>query len=118
MVARDILPETLRQRGAYVDVVWAYQTVLPTSRSAEILERLRAGGIDCVTFTSSSTVTNFLSLFEGEQILPLLEKTATACIGPVTAQTAEKQGLTVRIMPSDYTIPGLANAIREYFEAL
>ena len=116
MVARDILPDTLRQRGAHVDVVPAYQTVLPSGRSAQILRQLNDGEIDCVSFTSSSTVTNFFSLFEGEQILPLMKRAVIACIGPITAQTAEEHGLKVDIMPSEYTVPGLAKAIREFFE--
>ncbi len=116
MIARDILPETLRKRGATVDVAPAYQTVLPDSRSAEILDLLKNGEIDCLTFTSSSTVSNFFSLFAKDQILSFMSKAAIACIGPITAQTAEEYGLKTEIMPSEYTIPGLVEAICSYFE--
>jgi uroporphyrinogen III methyltransferase/synthase len=116
MVARDILPDTLRKRGAHVDVIPAYQTVLPADRSADMLSRFRLGEIHCLTFTSSSTVSNFFSLLPKEEILPLLNKTAIACIGPITAETAEQYGLKVDIMPSEYTIAGLVQAIRDYFE--
>lgn len=116
MEAREILPETLRERGARVDVVPAYQTVLPAERADEIVLRLKQGEIDCLTFTSSSTVTNFFSLFKKEEIMPLLEKPVIACIGPVTAETAKKLGLEVDIMPSEYTIGGLTEAIRSHFE--
>lgn len=115
MVARDVLPDTLRQWGAEIDVLPAYQTVLPRERTTEMLERLRANEIDCLTFTSSSTVGNFFSLFAAETIRPLLESVRIACIGPVTAQTAEGHGLKVDIMPSDYTIAGLVQAISEHF---
>ncbi len=115
MEARDILPDTLRQWGAEVDVVPAYQTVLPDHESSRVLEALRAGEVDCVTFTSSSTVTNFLRMFARDKILPVLEGVAIACIGPITAETAQKQGLTVSIMPADYTIPALASAVRDHF---
>jgi uroporphyrinogen III methyltransferase / synthase len=116
MVARDVLPETLRQRGATVDVVPAYQTVLPRERTTEMMERLRSGEIDCLTFTSSSTVSNFFSLFERGAILPLLKDVCIACIGPITAKTAEEHGLKVDVMPSEYTITGLVTALRSHFE--
>jgi uroporphyrinogen III methyltransferase/synthase len=115
MVARDILPDTLRQRGAQVDVAPAYQTMLPSARSGEILERLRAGAIDCVTFTSSSTVSNFFGLFDREEILPLLRSVTIASIGPITSRTAEEHGLKIDIQPRDYTIKGLAEAIRDHY---
>jgi uroporphyrinogen III methyltransferase / synthase len=117
MVARDVLPETLRQRGAHVNVVPAYQTVLPRDRSTEMAQRLHSGEIDCLTFTSSSTVSNFFSLFEKASILPLLKDVCIACIGPITARTAEDYGLKVGIMPSEYTISGLVQAIRAHFES-
>jgi len=79
-------------------------------------ERLRSGEIDCLTFTSSSTVSNFFSLFEKDSLLPLLTDVRVACIGPITAKTAEEHGLEVDIMPSEYTIAGLVEAIRNYFE--
>jgi uroporphyrinogen III methyltransferase/synthase len=116
MVARDVLPDTLRERGARVDVVPAYQTVLPAGRADAILDLLSRGEIDCLTFTSSSTVSNFFSLFKKEEILPHLEKTAIACIGPITAETAAKFGLRADIMPVDYTIPGLTGAICTFYE--
>ncbi len=116
MEARDILPDTLRERGASVDVVPTYRTTVPRERGSEILERLRRGEIHCITFTSSSTVSNFFSLFDKSGILPFLENVTIACIGPVTAQTATGFGLDVRIVPSEYTIPALAQSIRSYFE--
>jgi uroporphyrinogen III methyltransferase/synthase len=116
MVARDVLPETLRRKGAHVDVVPAYQTVLPRERSTEVAERLRSGEVDCLTFTSSSTVSNFFSLFENDSIIPLLKGVCIACIGPITAKTAQQHGLEVDVMPSEYTIAGLARAISAHFQ--
>jgi uroporphyrinogen III methyltransferase / synthase len=81
-----------------------------------MVELLCSGGIDCVTFTSSSTVSNFFSLFDRETILPLLEKVCIACIGPITAKTAEEHGLKVDVMPSEYTVADLTAALRTYFE--
>jgi uroporphyrinogen III methyltransferase/synthase len=118
LAARDILPETLRRRGAQVDVVAAYQTVLPDSRTASVFQALTQGQVDCLTFTSSSTVSNFFGMFERDAIMPVLKGVAIACIGPVTGQTAEKYGLTVDIMPSTYTIPAMVEAIQDYFAAM
>jgi uroporphyrinogen III methyltransferase / synthase len=114
--ARDILPDTLRQWGAQVDVVASYQTVLPDHQCAEVLTALRHGQIHCVSFTSSSTVSNFFGMFRQDEILSALQGVAIACIGPITAQTAEKYSLKVDIMPRDYTIPALATAIQDYFQ--
>jgi uroporphyrinogen III methyltransferase / synthase len=116
MVARDILPDTLREQGAHVDVVPAYETVIPKERSGEVADLFRKGEIDCVTFTSSSTVSNFFSLFEKDEILPLLQKVLIACIGPITAKTAEDHGLKIDIMPQKYTIPDLVQALKDHFE--
>jgi uroporphyrinogen III methyltransferase/synthase len=115
MVARDVLPDSLRKAGAEVDVVPAYQTVQPYGRAEAVLPMLERGEIDCVTFTSSSTVSNFFSMFDRERIAPLLERTAIACIGPITAETARKHGLVVSIMPADYTIPAFAEAIAAHY---
>jgi len=117
LVARDVLPDTLRGWGCTVDVVPAYETVLPKERSSGMLSRFTDGEIDCLTFTSSSTVSNFFSLFQKDEILPLLQGRATiACIGPITARTAEEYGLKTDIMPDEYTIAGLVRAIRAHFE--
>ena len=115
MVARDVLPLTLQENGAHVDLVPAYETVLPAERSEEIMGLLEQGKIDCLTFTSSSTVENFFSLLDRDALAALLHPVTIACIGPITAQTAEKHGLKVDIIPADYTIAGLAQAICAHF---
>ena len=117
MVAREVLPDTLRKWGAQVDVVPAYQAVLPASKSSHVLELLRKGAVHCVSFTSSSTVGNFFSLFKKDEILPLLEDVPIASIGPITTETAEKFGLKVNIMPSEFTIPALVEAICAHFQS-
>ena len=77
-----------------------------------MLAKLEAGEIHCVTFGSSSTVTNFLSLIPVE-ILKRHPQLKFACIGPITADTLEKAGLTCHIQPGEYTIPGLVRALAE-----
>jgi uroporphyrinogen III methyltransferase/synthase len=118
-VARDILPRALEVCGAHVEVVEAYRTVLPSDSFALDARCLIAqGAIDVVTFTSSSTVTNFVTLL-GEANLPqLLQATVIACIGPITADTVRAYGSTPTIIAVEYTVPGLARAIVAYYEEL
>ena len=115
--AREVLPEGLQQMGAEVLVVSAYQTLPALEGKEQLEEKMAQGEIDCLTFTSSSTVINFLALYPRQEILSLLKKVTVACIGPITAQTARNNGLTVHIVAEEYTIPGLVRAIEKYFTA-
>lgn len=113
-LARQVLVDSLQQLGAQVDEVIAYQTMLADAADTELLlEKLQAGEIHVLTFTSSSTVTNFLKLLGDHR--HLLQGITVACIGPVTAQTAEKHGLHVDVCAEQYTIDGLVAAIQAYF---
>lgn len=114
--AREVLPETLRQWGATVDVVQAYKTVLPQEHQLG-LHKLSQKQIDVITFTSSSTVENFLQLVAGKDPVRILQRVIIACIGPITAQTAIDSGLSVDIISSEFTIPGLVDAIVKYYES-
>lgn len=109
-VARDVLPVGLRALGAAVDVVPAYRTE-PAAPAPNVLEAVRAGRIDAVTFTSSSTVRYFLQL-AGPDARGLLAGVCVACIGPVTAETARADGLRVGAVASTYTLAGLVDALR------
>ena len=113
--AREILPEKLEEMGGQIDVVTAYETIRPAGKSEEVRNLLKKGAISCVTFTSSSTVENFAAMFPGDDLPSLLDKVAIACIGPITAQTAEEHGLKVNIMPAEYTIEALTADVVEYF---
>jgi uroporphyrinogen III methyltransferase/synthase len=115
-VAREILPDQLRAAGAAVDVVHVYRTVRPDMEATRLVEAFAAGGIDMVTFTSSSTVTNFVDLFGGaERMRKAVGETPVACIGPITAATAEEHGLKTQVMPGENTVPALAEAIVRHF---
>jgi uroporphyrinogen III methyltransferase/synthase len=113
--ARDVLPQGLRRLGAEVDVVEAYRTVKPRGGSRKLKKILTGGEVDVVTFTSSSTVNHFVGLLKKEELKRLLKDVTIACIGPVTARTAEGLGMKVRIQPKEYTIPALTEAIVKYF---
>jgi uroporphyrinogen III methyltransferase/synthase len=108
--ARDVLPTELTKLGAIVDVATAYRTVPETEDVSGALARFREEGADLITFTSSSTVENFLALK-----LPLPPNLKTASIGPITSATMREHGLTVDVEARRYDIPGLTEAIREFY---
>lgn len=116
-VARDVIPNELRKAGAVVDVVEAYETVVPKSSRARLRAALRDSGKrpDVVTFTSSSTVKNFVQLLgdssRGRKRPALLGSVALASIGPVTSSTLRELGLGVDVEAREFTIPGLVAAI-------
>ena len=112
VVARETLPEQLRQMGAIVDVAPVYQTVLPSQPVDELTKRLKAGNIDVITFTSSSTVTNFLALTGS---LSEIQNVKIACIGPITEKTARDAGLKVDIVPEQFTVSSLVDAIETFY---
>lgn len=107
-LARTLLVDTLRDLGMKVDEVVAYHTKKVDRFNDEILEKLRDKSIHIVTFTSSSTVKNFMELVGDKEIL---EGIRLASIGPVTTKTLAEFGLTPDIEATDYTIKGLFNAI-------
>jgi uroporphyrinogen III methyltransferase/synthase len=113
--ARDILPETLRRWGARVDVVEAYQTVLPQVDVSVLCRLLREGTIDMITFTSSSTATNFSVMLRDQDLPRLLSRAVIACIGPITKKTVEDLGMRPEIVSEEFTIPGLVRAMVDYF---
>jgi uroporphyrinogen-III synthase len=114
-VARDVIPRELRKAGAHVDVVEAYETVVPQSSRARLRASLKNPNKrpHVVTFTSSSTVRNFVELLGGGQKARTnsLTEIHMASIGPVTSSTLREQDLSVDIVAREFTIPGLVGAI-------
>ena len=115
LVARDILPEKLREMGAKVDVVPVYRTLTGDTDGNMLAEKLKRGEIDLVTFTSSSTVTNLLSLL-GSQGIELLKNAKIACIGPITAGTCIELGIHPHVIAEEYTIKGMVKVIMGMYE--
>jgi uroporphyrinogen III methyltransferase/synthase len=112
--ARAVLPQHLRECGATVDDVPTYTTVLPRERAQELRDLLRRGAVDLVTFTSSSTVHNFVALLDGGPADALRDLTV-GCIGPVTAETARSYGMHVAVQPETYTVAAFAAAIVQFY---
>jgi uroporphyrinogen-III synthase len=118
-VARDVIPRELGNLGAQVDVVEAYETVIPQSSRVRIRELLKDASQrpNLITFTSSSTVRNFVALLgdetcgRGRPHHTHLSGIRLASIGPVTSSTLRECGLPVDIEAKEYTIPGLIKAI-------
>lgn len=115
-IARKALAEALTEMGALVTDVAAYRTVMGGDDSAEIIKKLGRGEIHAVTFTSSSTVQNFVKMMKAPHLKTLLGNVTVACIGPVTADTARDLGLKVDVVAGEYTIEGLVQAILDYFK--
>ena len=106
--AREVLPDGLRALGATVDVAPVYRTEAAAADGEALAAELAAGAYDYVTFTSSSTVRNLVSILGGSA--PLAH-TRAACIGPVTAETARELGIEPALVAEEYTIAGLTRAI-------
>lgn len=109
--AREVLPEELQKAGAVVDVLPVYETRPAGAKKDVVLERLAEGRLHCITFGSSSTVENFLSLIPAETLRQHPE-VQLAAIGPVTAKTLEKHGLPCHIQPAEFTIPALVEELK------
>jgi len=113
--ARDVVPRELAKLGAEVVAPVAYANVTPTGIPEESLKALEEGDIDCVTFTSSSTVQNLERILGGERFLHLMSGVAVASIGPITSATCRELGLEVDIEPEQYTLDALEAELVEYF---
>lgn len=112
-VAREVLPNALRKLGAWVDVVPVYNTVADCENKDALFAALESGGC-MITFTSSSTVRNFMKVLAGKK--NLLKNAETAVIGPVTGETLKKYGFTPTITAKEFTVAGLLDAIAEYYK--
>lgn len=114
-IARKTLPEGLSKKGAEIHEITAYKTVMGSGDVSKVTGMLLKGEIDVVTFTSSSTVINFATLVGQDIISKILEKTFFAAIGPVTANTAEENGIKIDIIAQEFTVTGMLKAIVDYY---
>src|SRR3954462_13081008 len=106
-IAREVLPDQLRDAEAVVSEVIAYRTIVAGGErdgDHDIYRMLLDRQIDAVTFTSASTVRNFAQIIGQDQAADLLRSTVVASIGPVTAEAAEQLGIETTVMPKRYTV--------------
>ena len=108
--ARPVIPVELTKMGAEVNEVAVYRTAIDATSSEKVAEALTNRDVDMVTFTSSSTVKNFVSMIPNGD-LSLMEGVTVACIGPVTEETAKELGLTPHLVAESFTIDGLVDTI-------
>lgn len=110
-IARKALVTELEKQGAFPEEIPVYrtQTVRPDPQALAELEK----GIDIATFTSSSTVRNFMEIL-GDSAARYLHGTIIACIGPITAETAQANGLKVTLIAEEYTVDGLIKALLDF----
>ena len=120
-VARDVIPDSLRAAGAEVDVVEAYETILPVHAEARIREALADVNKrpHVITFTSPSTVKNIIAIL-GKGVSPKqqLDGILLASIGPVTTASLQESGLRVDIIAREYTVKGLVDALTDHYRKL
>ncbi|MFE5320171.1 uroporphyrinogen-III C-methyltransferase [Paenibacillus sp. NPDC056579] len=113
-IAKAYIPQRLKEMGLNVTEVDVYETVPDTTGGAEVIELLQQQAISVVTFTSSSTVSNLLVALKElgvENPLELLQPCQIACIGPMTAQTAEEAGLTIDYVAKEATVESLVHSL-------
>jgi uroporphyrinogen III methyltransferase/synthase len=115
--AREIIPQELEQMGAHVTAPVIYRNILPERLCPETLLALEKRCVDCITFTSSSTVLNMAELLGADLLANMLKGVAVASIGPVTSKTCRDLGLKVDIQPNEFTLPALSDAIQQYFSS-
>ena len=118
-IGREVVADELKKHGADVTEVVAYRTVVAEPEregEPDIYRMLLERRIDVVTFTSPSAVRNMVRVLGEEPAADLLQATVVASIGPVTAEAAQQSNIKTTIMPMEYTVPALVEAIVKYFE--
>ena len=114
--ARPILPQELTKMGAAVTEISAYETHKIAENINDLIQQLKDKRVDMITFTSSSTVKNFKALLPANDFKALIKDVIIASIGPITSDTAAELGFNVHISAESYTIPGLVDAILEFYQ--
>ncbi|MDR7315000.1 uroporphyrinogen-III synthase [Brevibacillus nitrificans] len=112
-IARKTLPQELVRLGLEVTEVDVYHTVIDAELAPEAARRIQNHDIDGILFTSSSTVTHFVQAMAPFAQEGWLDQVTIACIGPITAKTAQKNGLKVQVVATEFTVEGLLTALIE-----
>lgn len=113
--ARDVIPRELKRMGAHVDSPVVYRNIFPDRLPPETLFALEKRSVDCITFTSSSTVQNLAAMMGEEMMLDMLKGVVVASIGPITSKSCRDLGLKVDIEPQSYTLDALVEALEAHF---
>lgn len=116
-LARDYIASSLKAHGAIVDEMVIYETYLPEESRNKLLQALRAGTLDILTFTSPSTIDHFMEIVKAHQLERMIEHSIVACIGPVARAKAEQYGLTVHVCPDTFTVEEMMNRVIDYINS-
>lgn len=110
-IAGDTIKTSLERIGVYVELVEAYQTIMPDVSREELEETLSKAKADYIIFTSPSTIINLAGLLLTDNLKQFLGDTRVACIGPITAEIATQFGLEVSVQPDEHTADALVQGI-------
>jgi uroporphyrinogen III methyltransferase/synthase len=113
---RDVIPRELKRMGAHVDSPVAYRNIFPERLPPETLFALEKRSVDCITFTSSSTVQNLAAMLGEELMLDMLKGVVVASIGSITSKSCRDLGLRVDIEPASSTLDSLTEALEAHFK--
>jgi uroporphyrinogen III methyltransferase/synthase len=113
--AREVIPQELERLGARVTDPVSYRNILPERLCPEAIFALEKRSVDCITFTSSSTVHNLAQMLGADLLVDMLKGVAVASIGPITSKTCRELGLKVDIEPKEFTLLNLAEAVERHF---
>jgi uroporphyrinogen III methyltransferase/synthase len=113
--AREVIPCELKRMGAHVDSPVAYRNIFPDRLPPEALFLLEKRSVDCITFTSSSTVQNLAAMLGEDMLVDLLKGVTVASIGPVTSKSCRELGLKVDVEPVTHTLDALAAELEAHF---
>jgi len=119
-VGRERLVEALTDAGANVTGIVAYRTLPPEpdpDHDPDVYRMLLDRKVDAITFTSAASIRNFAATYGAEQAADLLEQTVVAVCGPVTAEAAARLGIQVTLMPKEYTVGALVQALADHYSA-
>lgn len=115
-LAREYIAASLKEQGAIVDEVIIYETYLPDDSREKMVQMLKQGSLDILTFTSPSTIDHFMDIVVQNRLHKQLENCIVACIGPVSKRKAEEWGMTVHASPEKYTVEEMLKSIIEYLK--
>jgi uroporphyrinogen-III synthase len=115
-LAREYIASSLKKQGKIVDEIVIYETYLPESSTTKLIDMLKNGKLDILTFTSPSTIDHFMEIVKENRLQYKLDSCVVGCIGPVSKRKAEEWGMTVHAAPEKYTVEEMLKSIIEYLK--
>ncbi|MGM9957079.1 MAG: uroporphyrinogen-III synthase [Peribacillus sp.] len=113
-LARTVIAEAINETSASCDEMIIYHTILPQESERQLVQLILNGKVDIITFTSSSTVNHFIQIIEQYELNTYIKDLVIACIGPICARTASRNGLHVSVCPDVYTTEAMVEEVVRY----